>query len=211
LQYRPCSRSEDQLRLALIRLAKQYGRYGYRKVGQLLRAEGWRVNHKKVERIWREEGLQLPQRHKKRKRLDEYTREALCVKVATSMGSSDVLEALYPLLLERGTPTHIRSDNGPEFVSAPFQEWLRRVGIEPIRIYPGSPWENGYNERFNGTLRREVLNAEWFSSTRQAQIVINQWLRQYNHIRPHHALAMRPPVPETLLEKSNITGPVTGG
>ena len=239
------------MRLALIRLARQYGRYGYRKIGQLLRAEGWRVNHKKVERIWREEGLQLPHRHKKRRRLyhhdasiirlrprhpnhvwsvdfvhdrlsngrpykmltvlDEYTREALCVKVATCMGSSDVLEALYPLLLERGPPTHIRSDNGPEFVSAPFQEWLRRVGIEPIRIYPGSPWENGYNERFNGTLRREVLNAEWFASTRQAQIVINQWLRQYNHIRPHHALAMRPPVPETILEKCKITGPTTGG
>jgi len=251
LQYQRSSRSEDDLRLALIRLAKQYGRYGYRKVGQLLRAEGWRVNHKKVERIWREEGLQLPQRHKKRRRLyhhdasiirlrprypnhvwsvdfvhdklsngrpykmltvlDEYTREALCVKVATSMGSSEVLEALYPLLLERGTPMHIRSDNGPEFVSAPFQKWLRRVGIEPIRIYPGSPWENGYNERFNGTLRREVLNAEWFASTRQAQIVINQWLKQYNHIRPHHALAMRPPVPETLLEKPNITGPASGG
>jgi hypothetical protein len=123
------------------------------------------------------------------------------VKVATSMGSSEVLEALYPLLLERGTPMHIRSDNSPEFVSAPFQEWLRRVGIEPIRIYPGSPWENGYNERFNGTLRREVRNAEWFASTRHAQIVINQWLKQYNHIRPHHALAMRPPVPETLLER----------
>jgi len=251
LQYKSCSRSEDELRLALIRLARQYGRYGYRKIGQLLRAEGWRANHKKVERIWREEGLQLPQRHKKRRRLyhhdasiirlrpryanhvwsidfvhdklsngrpykmltvlDEYTREALCVKVATSMASSDVLEALYPLLLERGKPAHIRSDNGPEFISAPFQEWLRRVGIEPIRIYPGSPWENGYNERFNGTLRREVLNAEWFSTTRQAQIVINQWLRQYNNIRPHHALAMRPPVPETILERPNITGPATGG
>lgn len=143
--------------------------------------------------------------------LDEYTREALCVKVATSMGSSDVLEALYPLLLQRGRPTHIRPDNGPEFVSEQFQLWLRRVGIEPIRIYPGSPWENGYNERFNGPLRREVLNAEWFATTRQAQIVINQWLRLYNHIRPHHALAMRPPVPETLLDKPNITGPINGG
>lgn len=251
LQYSPVARTDDALRLALVRLAKQYGRYGYRKIGQLLRVEGWRVNHKKVERLWGEEGLQLPHRHKKRKRLyhhdasiirlqpryanhvwsidfvhdklssgrpykmltvlDEYTREALCVKVATSMGSSDVLEALYPLLLQRGKPTHIRSDNGPEFVSEQFQLWLRRVGIEPIRIYPGSPWENGYNERFNGTLRREVLNAEWFATTRQAQIVINQWLRRYNHIRPHHALAMRPPVPETLLDKPNITGPINGG
>jgi transposase InsO family protein len=75
----------------------------------------------------------------------------------------------------------------------------------------GSPWENGYNERFNGTLRREVLNAEWFSTICQAQIVIDQWLRQYNHVRPHHALAMRPPVPESILEKTTITGPATGG
>ena len=236
LQYQPAPKDDDALRLALIRLAKQYGRYGYRKVCKLLCIEGWRVNHKKVERLWREEGLQLPHRHKKRKRLyhhdasvirlrprypnhiwsvdfvhdklsnsrrykmltvlDEYTREALNVTVAHSMGSSDVLEALYRLLLKRGRPTYLRSDNGPEFVAEPLQTWLRRVGIQPIRIYPGSPWENGYNERFNGTLRREVLNAEWFATIRQAQIVIDQWLKQYNHIRPHQALNMRPPVPE---------------
>jgi len=247
LQYRSSEKNDDKLRLALIRLAKQYGRYGYRKVGELLQAEGWRINHKKVERLWREEGLQLPQRHKKRKRLyhhdasvirlrpkyenhiwsidfvhdtlsngcpykmltvlDEYTREALCVSVAAKMGSADVLEALYPLLLKRGRPDYIRSDNGPEFVAAPFQDWLQRVGIQPIRIYPGSPWENGYNERFNGTLRQEVLNAEWFATIQQAQVVINTWLRQYNHIRPHHALGMRPPVPETILEKPQISGP----
>ena len=238
LQYKPTPKTDDALRLALIRLAKRYGRYGYRKVGELLRTEGWRVNHKKVERLWREEGLQLPLRHKKRKRLyhhdasvirlrphypnhiwsvdfvhdrlstgrpynmltvlDEYTREALCVRVATRMGASDVLEALYPLILTRGAPAFLRSDNGPEFVAEPLQSWLRRVGIRPMRILPGSPWENGYNERFNGTLRSEVLNTEWFATTRQAQIVINQWLRQYNHIRPHQALNMRAPVPETI-------------
>ncbi len=100
---------------------------------------------------------------------------------------------------------------GPEFVAAPFKEWLKRIGVEPINIFPGSPWENGYNERFNGTLRHEVLNREWFSSVQQAQIVINQWLRQYNHIRPHHALGMRAPVPETLLEKPQISGTDIGG
>lgn len=237
-QYRSAPQDDDALRLALIGLAKQYGRYGYRKISELLAAEGWRVNHKKVERLWREEGLQLPHRHKKHKRLyhhdssvirlrpkypnhvwaidfvhdklsngrpykmltvlDEYTREALCVTVAPKMGSANVLEALYPLLLERGKPEYIRSDNGPEFIAAPLQEWLTRVGIKPIQIYPGSPWENGYNERFNGTLRREVLNAEWFTTINQARIVINQWLKQYNNIRPHQALNMRPPVPETL-------------
>lgn len=226
--------------MALIRLAKQYGRYGYRKIAELLSVQGWRINHKKVERIWREEGLQLPQRHKKRKRLyhedssvirlrprypnhiwsidlvhdrlangrrykmltvlDEYTRQALCVTAGARMASADVLEALYPLLLKHGKPDYLRSDNGPEFIARPLQQWLIRVGIRPIQIYPGSPWENGYNERFNGTLRAEVLNAEWFSTIKQAQIVINQWLRQYNHIRPHQALNMRPPVPETLSE-----------
>jgi putative transposase len=251
LRYEAVRRNEDDLRLSLIRLAKQYGRYGYRKVGELLRVEGWAVNHKKVERIWREEGLQLPHRHKRRRRLyhhnasiirlrpqypnhvwsidfvhdklsngrnykmltvlDEYTREALSVNVATRMGSAEVLEALYPLLLRRGKPEYLRSDNGPEFSSAPFKDWLLRVGITPIQIYPGSPWENGYNERFNGTLRREILNAEWFATTKQAQTVINQWLRQYNHVRPHHALGMRPPVPETISVKQQITGTEQGG
>ena len=92
----------------------------------------------------------------------------------------------------------IRPDNGPEFIAENLQAWLIKVGIKPIRIYPGSPWENGYNERFNGTLRREVLNAECFTSIKQAQIVIETWLKQYNHIHPHQALNMRPPVPETL-------------
>lgn len=238
MQYKSEPKDDDALRLAMIRLAKKYGRYGYRKVGELLRAEGWRVNHKRVERLWREEGLQLPERHKKRKRLyhndasvirlrpkypnhiwsvdlvhdrlsngraykmltvlDEFTREALCVQVATKMGAHEVVEALTPLIVQRGAPDHLRSDNGPEFIAEPLQTWLKRIGIDPIRILPGSPWENGYNERFNGTLRQELLNAEWFATTRQAQTVINAWLRQYNRIRPHEALGMRPPVPETI-------------
>uniref|UniRef100_UPI001C94EF24 integrase core domain-containing protein n=1 Tax=Falsiphaeobacter marinintestinus TaxID=1492905 RepID=UPI001C94EF24 len=100
---------------------------------------------------------------------------------------------------------------GPEFADEAMQGWLRRVGIKPIRIYPRSPWENGYNERFNGTLRREVLNAEWFATTEQAQVVINHWLRQYNHIRPYQALRMSPPVPESILEKHQTSGPETRG
>jgi putative transposase len=230
----------------MIRLAKQYGWYGYRKVTALLRIEGWRVNHKRIERLWGEEGLQLPRRHKKRKRLyhkdssiirlrpthpnhiwaidfvhdklsngrsykmftvlDEYTREALCVAVRPKMNANDVLETLHPLFMKHGKPEFIRSDNGPEFIATHLQDWLKRIGIKPMQIYPGSPWENGYNERFNGTLRKEVLNAEWFHTTRQAQVAINVWLRQYNQIRPHHALNMRPPVPETLLEKPKING-----
>ena len=112
---------------------------------------------------------------------------------------------------EDAKPAFIRSDNGPEFISLHLQDWLKRVGIQPLQIYPGSPWENGYDERFNGTLRREVLNAEWFHTTKQAQVAINAWLRQSNQIRPHHALNMKPPVPETLLEKTKIRGTETWG
>ncbi len=104
------------------------------------------------------------------------------------------------MLLKRGRPEFIRSDNGPEFVAEGFQTWLTKVGVKPIRIYPGSPWENGYNERFNGTLRCEVLNAEWFATIDQAKTVIGRWLRQYKTVRPHQALGMRPPAPETLSE-----------
>ena len=240
LRYKAKAQDDDTLRLATIRLAKQYGRYGYRKITELLRIEGWRVNHKKVERLWRQEGLKLPERHKKRRRLyhkdssvirlrpthanhvwaidfvhdklsngrsykmltvlDEYTRQALCVEVKDKMNSDDVLEVMHRLLLEYGKPEFIRFDNGGEFVAEHLQEWLRRVGVTPIQIYPGSPWENGYNERFNGTLRREVLNAEWFHSIKQAQVAINVWPTEYNHIRPHTALGMLPPAPETLLE-----------
>ena len=143
--------------------------------------------------------------------LDEYTREALCVAVRSKMTANDVLDALHPVLMKHGKPEFIRSDNGPEFVALHFQDWLKRVSIQPLLIYPGSPWENGYNERFNSTLRREVLNADWFHSIKQAQVAINVWLREYNHIRPHHALGIRPPAPETLLEKPNITGTEIGG
>ena len=132
--------------------------------------------------------------------LDEYTREALCVAAAPRMGNAEVLEALYPLFLKHGKPEFIRSDNGPEFIAGAFQAWLTKADVKPIRIYPDSPWENGYNERFNGTLRREVLNAEWFSTIDQARTVISTWLKQYNHVRPHQALRMRPPIPETLIE-----------
>lgn len=251
LHYKAKVQDNDALRLAMIRLAKQYGRYGYRKITELLRVEGWQVNHKKIERLWREEGLKLPERHKKRRRLyhkdasiirlrpthpnhvwaidfvhdklsngrsykmltvlDEYTRQGLCVEVRAKMNASDVLDALYPLLIKHGKPEFIRSDNGPEFIATALQEWLKRVGIKPIQIYPGSPWENGYNERFNGILRHELLNTEWFHSVKQAQVAINIWLKEYNHIRPHHALGMRPPVPEILLEKSQISGTEFGG
>ena len=90
--------------------------------------------------------------------LDEFTRQALAVEAGTRITSDDVLEVRYRLFLRHGKPEFVRSDNGPEFAAEAMQIWLERVGVKPIRIYPGSPWENGYKERFNGTLRREVLN-----------------------------------------------------
>ena len=108
--------------------------------------------------------------------------------------------------MKHGKPEFIRSDNGPEFIATYLQDLLKQVGIKPMQIYPGSPWENEYNERFNGTLRKEVLNAEWFHTTRQAQVAINVWLKQYNRISPHHALNMKPPVPGTLLEITKMAG-----
>ena len=81
-------------------------------------------------------------------------------------------------MLKAFNPASFRRCYGPEFIAMHLQDWLKRVGIKPMQIYPGSPWENGYNERFNGILRREVLNAEWFHSTKQAQVAINAWLRQ---------------------------------
>ena len=93
------------------------------------------------------------------------------------MGHAEVLDALYPLFLKYGKPHYIWSDNGSEFIARDLQAWFKKVGIKLIQIYPSSLWENGYNERFNGSFRRAVLNAEWFSTIKQAQIVINTWLK----------------------------------
>ncbi len=143
--------------------------------------------------------------------VDEFTRQALAVTGRAKMGAKDVLKGLYPLLQRQASPEYIRSNNGPEFAAEAIQEWLKSDGTKPIRIYPGSPWENRYNERFNGTLRRDVPNSEWLTTTRQAQNVIDSWLRRYNHIRPHQALNMRTPIPETVFEKTMIRGPDTRG
>jgi len=103
---------------------------------------------------------------------------------------------LSDLFIQYGKPDHVRSDNGSEFKAQGLRQWLKSVGVEPIYIYPGSPWENGYNERFNGTLRNEVLNTEAFYSLQEARCVIHQWVQQYNHVRPHQSLNYRPPAPE---------------
>lgn len=110
--------------------------------------------------------------------------------VRPRMNENYLLDAFHRLLMKHGKPEFIRSDNGPEFIVGHLHGWLKKVSIQPMQIYLWSLWGNGYNERFNGTFRREALNAEWFHSTRQAQVAINVWLKQYNRIRPRHALGL---------------------
>jgi len=229
---------ESSLTTAVIDLASQYGRYGYRRVTALLRHDGWHVNHKRVERIWRREGLKVPHKQPKRGRLwfndgscvrkrsehrnhvwaydfvhdrthdgkafkmltviDEYTRECLAIKVDRKLNSEDVVETLGDLFLVNGVPDIIRSDNGAEFTAKLIRGWLERLGAQSLFIELGSPWENGYYESFNGKLRDELLNGEVFYTLQEAKILIEQWRRHYNTIRPHSALGYRPPAPETI-------------
>ena len=219
----------------IVELASEYGRYGYRRVTVLLRGEGWRVNHKRVERIWRQEALKVPQKQPKRKRLwlgdgscirlraehrnhvwsydfmsdrtsdgrslkilniiDEYTRECLAIDVARRMRSGDVLWRLSELFVRYGVPEHIRSDNGPEFIAVRLRKWLGDLGVNPLFIEPGSPWENGYVESFNGKLRDELLDREVFDTLLEARVLTTRWKREYNTKRPHSALGYRPPAP----------------
>ena len=222
----------------IIELVRQFGRFGYRRITKMLKTAGWAVNHKRVERIWRREGLKVPTKQRKRGRLwlndgscirlrperanhvwsydfvadrthdgkayrmlciiDEFTRECLAINVARRLNSTDVISALCDLFITRGIPEHIRSDNGPEFVAVALREWIAAVGAKTAYIEPGSPWENGYVESFNGKLRDELLNGEIFYSLAEAKTVIEQWRRHYNTVRPHSSLGYRPPAPEAI-------------
>ncbi len=139
--------------------------------------------------------------------IDEYTRECLALRVERSLGSLEVIETLADVMLERGVPTHIRSDNGPEFTSKAIRAWLKDLGITTLFIEPGSPWENGYNESFNGKFRDELLNGEIFYSLKEARIVIEQWRIHYNTVRPHSALNYRPPAPQAIQPMANGVQP----
>jgi putative transposase len=235
---------EEALRGDIIKLARAYGRYGYKRITALLRASGWVVNHKRVERIWREEGLKVPKRHKKRGRLylndgscirlrphwknhvwsydfvaerlingrkiriltviDEYTRECLALRVGYGLKSDDVMDVLFSLFISHGIPDHIRSDNGSEFTAKSIKTWLEKLKVKTLYIEPGSPWENGYNESFNGRLRDELLNGEVFYTLKEAQVIIEKWRHHYNHIRPHSSLGYRPPAPMIRIDKGSF-------
>jgi transposase InsO family protein len=229
---------EPRLLRRMVELAMEYGRYGYRRIAAMLREEGWLVNHKRVERLWRLEGLKVPERQPKRGRLwltdgscirlrpaykdhvwsydfmmartsdgrplrlltvmDEYSRECLAIDVGRRITSDDVLERLTELFVLRGVPAYVRSDNGPEFTATVVREWLERVGVKTLYIEPGSPWENGYIESFNGKLRDELLNGDTFDTVLEAQVLVENWRRHYNAVRPHSSLGYRPPAPEAV-------------
>ena len=129
--------------------------------------------------------------------IDEYSRECLAIRVARRINSLGVIETMADVMLTRGVPEHIRSDNGAEMTAKVVRNWLAKLGSAPLYIEPGSPWENGYCESFNGKLRDECLNQEIFYSLKEAQIIIEQWRNQYNTIRPHSSLGYRPPAPQT--------------
>ena len=131
--------------------------------------------------------------------LDEYSRECLAILVSRRITSQSVIDQLFHLFMFRGIPEHIRSDNGPEFTAKAIRDWLNHLGVKTLFIEPGSPWENGYIESFNGKLRDELLNREIFTTLTEAKILIEEWRKEYNHVRPHSALGYRPPAPEAIM------------
>jgi len=223
----------------MVELACDYGRYGYRRILVLLRWEGWELNHKRLERLWRLEGLKVPQKQPKRRRLyfndgscirlraqypnhvlsydfvkdktsdgrplrfltviDEYTRECVALEVGRHFKADDVQACLTELFRGGRIPEYIRSDNGPEFVAEQVKGWLAKVGVKTLFIEPGSPWENGYNESFNGKFRDEFLNREILDTLLEAKVLSQRWRQEYNTRRPHSSLGYRPPAPEARL------------
>jgi putative transposase len=131
--------------------------------------------------------------------IDENTKECLAIKVGRKITASDVIDTLADLFIQRGSPKFIRSDNGPEFVAELLRRWLKDLGVQTAYIEPGSPWENGYIESFNGKFRDELLNGEIFDTITEAQVITEQWRMYYNTIRPHSSLKYRPPAPETFI------------
>ncbi|UHD45786.1 IS3 family transposase [Aureimonas altamirensis] len=232
--------NEAQLTEDIVELARCYGRYGYRRIAALLRSQaGWVVNDKRVERIWRREGLKVPAKQPKKGRLwlndgscirlraerpnhvwsydfvedrthegrkyrmlnviDEFTHEALAIRIDRKLDSTDVVDVLSDLFILHGVPENIRSDNGPEFIAKAVRKWIAAVRAKTAYIAPGSPWENGFIESFNARMRDELLNGEVFYTLAEARIVIESWRRHYNTVRPHSSLGYRPPAPEVFL------------
>jgi transposase InsO family protein len=215
------------LRGRLREIAWAHPRWGYKMATRVVRREGWKVNRKRIQRLWRDEGLKRPpSRPRKRRRLriesperlraeqpnhvwaidfqfdetadqrrlkltnivDEYTREALSMRVARCCTADDLVLEQDRLVELYGQPEALRCDNGPELIAWALRDWcrLRRVAIHYIE--PGSPWENPYIESFNSRARDELLNLEDFATLFEAQVVVEAWRTEYNTERPHGAL-----------------------
>ena len=223
----------------IIALALQYGRYGYRRITALLREAGWRVNKKRVERIWRREGLKVPSKQPKKGRLwlndgscirlrpeypnhvwsydfvedrthdgrkfrmlniiDEFTRECLAIRVSRKLKAVDVIDVLSDLFILRGVPGHIRSDNGSEFVAKLSASGSRLWAPRRLTSSQAARGRTVTCESFNSKLRDELLKGEIFYTLKEAQIVIENWRRHYNTVRPHSSLGYKPPAPEAVL------------
>lgn len=228
---------EFELRLVkrVNELAGAHPRYGYRRIWAMLRSEGWVVNRKRIERLWRLEGHRVPpQRRSSGKRaqggagsapwnlaasgpndvwsydflaarthngapirilnvVDEYTRRALGSRVDRSIGAREVIEELAGLFARHGRPRVLRSDNGREFIASSLADWLQAQGVRQAFIEKGSPQQNPYVERFNGTMRDELLNGESLNSVLEARVLVAAFLDQYNNRRPHRGLRMQTP------------------
>jgi putative transposase len=226
-RYRRRRSENPALRTRLRELAETRRRFGYRRLQVLLVREGWRVNHKRIYRLYVEEKLGL-RRKRGRKRsgvrqplleptganqvwsvdfmtdalssgrkfrtlniVDDYTREAVAIEVDTCLSGLRVAGLLEELNKQRGLPAQIRSDNGPEFTSRALDQWAYEHGIRWHYIQPGRPMENGYVESFNGRLRDECLNENWFGDLAEARETIEAWRQDYNQCRPHSALGYR--------------------
>lgn len=212
----------------LQQIARAHPRYGYRRACAVVRRE-MVVNHKRVYRLWKQEGLALKRRGRRRRSgtstvplqawypghiwtydflhdaclngrklklltvVDEFTREALAIEVATVLPARQVKVVLERLFHEHGPPHFLRSDNGPEFLAKLIQTWLREQGTSTLYIEPGCPWQNGKGESFNGRFRDECLNAEVFRNLVEAKVRIEGWRHQYNTERPHSSLGYRTP------------------
>jgi putative transposase len=190
------------LRAELRAISSERPRWGYRRAHARLRDLGWSVNRKRVQRLWREEGLRVPRRRRKRQRLGESTVPAARLRAQwpghvwaldfqfDQTADGRVLKLLHVV---DAFPEHIRCDNGPELTAQALRDWCRFARTATAFIEPGSPWQNPYVESFGARVRDELLDVEQFSCLAEARVVIGDWREDYNHRRPHSALAMQPP------------------
>jgi transposase InsO family protein len=216
-------------------LAERHPRYGYRRIWALLRSEGFMINRKRIERLWRLEGHKVPAQRKSHGQkavggpggstwalqaarandvwsydfvaartedglplrilnvVDEFTRRCVGCRVERSIGARDIISELEQLFERHGRPRLLRSDNGREFIAETLADWLKDQGVTQIFIEKASPQQNAYVERFNGSMRDELLNGEFFRTVLEARVVINEWIDGYNTIRPHRGLGYKTP------------------